>query len=744
MFSKSLDSMPVELVCLIFTYLDIPDLLNCSLLSRHFRRMIYDSSQMQYAIELVKCRMVCVAPLSQHPSSARRLRILREREHAWMHMRWKERHKLRLPFSGSVYDFVGGIYGNGGDDNDGTTASISFLKLPAANHGIHQDQIPMRHLWSHSTPDLLIFDFTMDPSQDLLVLLTLAPPVSKNIYELQLRTLSTNEPHPLAFCPGIPCISGSYQDIALSDLSPAVTMQIIGDYVAVLFKELVFEFGAHLEIWNWKLGPTYSSAMHCTASIDDFTFLSEDSFLLARPSEKLEVYKFIPPTTYASVPQCIMSLELPPLSSRYKYWYITMSSNPTPGYVPSFPSSSSVKANVNFEKWNVGGTSSEQLHYPTPFERVLACCLYIFDTTQPQDTSVRSFVFFVNVGTFLKPLEYWLSILPNHYFAPPLYLLDQAADSKSFQINFNSLTAASHPSNNAVTLTLPNAVANTTGNDSKTHRSLQPDDSKTDSDQASSAHSTASSASSSYQVADGKISAPAETAHRTWRLPPDSQLSIPWEVWGPPNTRWFNGNWRTDWQHATYGLRTADSVRIKQKDGARGKGKAKANSDVVNNGFENGAGYENDSSSEIELDEEMDTFGEEDEAEMFNDGPSPLRVLRVRDYNPYSVAQAEEYLQTGVVKKRAKTESPLFKHETMNGKGKGDTLGNSRLRVVTQPSITPAHGVYKEDIKSWLPYVEVLSEEKFDVTDVMLDDRRLLLLKRRSRGLSIGIDVLMM
>lgn len=193
MFPKSLASLPVELICLVLSNLDIADLLSCSIVSRphisscsiyhlpqlnhHFRRIIYDSSQIQYAIELVKHKLVSVASSAQHPSYARRLRILQEREHSWRHMRWKGRHKLRLPFTGSVYDFVSGIYGNGGDDNDGTTASLSFLKLPSLDDEIPQDHVPKSKLWLHLMPDLLIFDFTMDPSQDLLVLLALAPPL---------------------------------------------------------------------------------------------------------------------------------------------------------------------------------------------------------------------------------------------------------------------------------------------------------------------------------------------------------------------------------------------------------------------------------------------------------------------------------------------------------------------------------------------------------------------------------------
>ena len=139
---------------------------------------------------------------------------------------------------------------------------------------------------------------------------------------------------------------------------------------------------------------------------------------------------------------------------------------------------------------------------------------------------------------------------------------------------------------------------------------------------------------------------------------------------------------------------------------------------------------ETESLSDIELDEEIDIFGgEEDEAEIFNDGPGPLRILRVRDYNACSIAQANEYLRNVVDSTGTNARHPLFKGEAQTDNSKGRALGNSRLRVVTEPSITPVHGVYKEDIKSWLPYVEVLSKETFDVTDVMLDDRRLLLLK---------------
>jgi hypothetical protein len=50
-------------------------------------------------------------------------------------------------------------------------------------------------------------------------------------------------------------------------------------------------------------------------------------------------------------------------------------------------------------------------------------------------------------------------------------------------------------------------------------------------------------------------------------------------------------------------------------------------------------------------------------------------------------------------------------------------------KVVTEVSRVPVNGVFKYDIMSSLPYVETVSDETYDVTDVMMDDSRVLLLK---------------
>jgi len=88
-------------------------------------------------------------------------------------MEWKQRHTLKLPPTGSVYEFVGGLYGNGREDDSRVTASISFLELPSSDTPMDP---PNLKTWTHAMGDVNIIDFTMDPSQDLLVLVALAPP----------------------------------------------------------------------------------------------------------------------------------------------------------------------------------------------------------------------------------------------------------------------------------------------------------------------------------------------------------------------------------------------------------------------------------------------------------------------------------------------------------------------------------------------------------------------------------------
>ena len=91
--------------------------------------------------------------------------------------------------------------------------------------------------------------------------------------------------------------------------------------------------------------------------------------------------------------------------------------------------------------------------------------------------------------------------------------------------------------------------------------------------------------------------------------------------------------------------------------------------------------------------------------------PMERSLLRIRDFNPYSFTKVSD-----------------FGPETMDGKGKHKARWHAP-RLVTETSKTSAKGVFTRDIESSLPYMEVVSEDTFEVTDVMMDDCRLLLLE---------------
>jgi hypothetical protein len=69
-----------------------------------------------------------------------------------------------------MYDFVDGLYGIGYnvDEDRRFSESVIFHRLPPLADGC------MVTSWKHDF-NMIILDFTMDPSQDLLALLVIAP-----------------------------------------------------------------------------------------------------------------------------------------------------------------------------------------------------------------------------------------------------------------------------------------------------------------------------------------------------------------------------------------------------------------------------------------------------------------------------------------------------------------------------------------------------------------------------------------
>nr|GAT59078.1 predicted protein [Mycena chlorophos] len=630
--------LPTEIVCAILCFLDVRDLLHCVAASRFFRALIQDSSRLQVTIELAKHRMLSLLPPTHAPPFSSRLKLIRERERNWRSPQaWGPLTSLTLPPpTGTVYEFVGGVYANGWEDD---TAGITFCELPSTEH----DE-PLKS-WTHSIGPLKLADFTMDPAQDLLVLVALAPPSSAHVYNVHLRSFKTNDPHPDAAQPlaVLPCLPrmGDQQHPTF-EATGAVRVQVAGDLVALLVKEVHDSVSAHLQIWNWRYGgPGHSCSLGTRTGIEDFTFLTDDTFLIVRPSGRFECYTFENPVSCSTTPTLRSSYSLPALQDGYLYWYICMSSNPAPGYLPRREN------------------NTHRVYYPRPEERIHACCLYIFKPTGPGDHRVHSFVFFLNVKMFLE--------------APPPAPRDSYPLAPYAMRSQRTATREAHL------------------------RSL---------------HSMASSA-------------PVRT--------------VPWEEWGPANTRWFDDRLTTDWQHALYGLRTVECIA---DAGIGSEAPAVAppidpNTLPTVNDLLNGNGFQpppapNANANANANGSNADTWRRPTQ-----------RYLRIRDYNPYALRLDNDTSHSP----NSDSNSSCSSEEDSDEEEKENTASPRRhwtRRLVTTPSTTASRGVFVQDIVSALPYSEVVSREKYHVTDVMMDDCRILLMRRGRGGRLQGVDVLTM
>ncbi|KJA25538.1 hypothetical protein HYPSUDRAFT_37528 [Hypholoma sublateritium FD-334 SS-4] len=743
--------------------LEMHDLLSCSTVSRQLRRIIAQSSRLQYSIELEKARMVSLTPSSYSLSFAARLKLLRERERNWKYLDWKQRHTLSLPPTGSVYEFVGGLYGNGTEDGTRATASISFLELPSLDATILGRPKDELKAWTHSMEDVNIIDFTMDPSQDLLVLVALAPRESTFVYKLHLRSIKTNEPHRRAPLHVLPCWPKPAAGLLASELVSVVRVQVSGNLVALLIKEMHGGGGAHLEIWNWNTHPQYSCALTRSTGIDDFTFLTHDTFLVVHPAGRFEVYTFINPSIckYSTTPLLRVTYSLPQLSPGYAYWYMSMSSNPSPGHVPRQQQVSEI-GNKN------------QMYYPQPEERIHACCAYIFNPDTDENAQLQSFVFFLNLKTLLNPPTEWIDRIKAVKSTP--YRRNREL---TYPIASSSSSASSSPVRSPspfyVEFELPESLPFFPPHQDNIRLSPQYPLFPTFDEQRS--PDPAHRILLYRQLPDAKPSLPPQRQNSRLATSPIASIppntKIPWDVWGPQSTRWFEECRSTDWQHAIYGLRSVDSIdpnhnmhrsntvninpmpppanTLVAATTSRGTGSGSSSILALSsqpNGHTGGAVASSSSAATTadspvgqatlqaletsEAGDQSQGQGEgtapapEEHADDDSDAPPTRRYLRMRDFNPYVFVDGES---TSVCSAKAK---------------KIDEAAWREPHLVTEPSTMHVKGVFTKDIVSALPYMEIISKDMFEVTDVMMDDCRLLLLQRGEAGKLKRVEVLML
>lgn len=368
------------------------------------------------------------------------------------------------------------------------------------------------------------------------------------------------------------------------------------------------------------------SSKRCTIrpnGIEDFCFLSKTAFLVAEQMGAFEVFTFTDPADPLAYPRPTLrsTFLLPKLKSTQLFWYLTINCNPSPGSIPLFP-----LKNTHLSPF----PRTVRDHHLKPEERILGCAIGTVNPENHQGDAAPHtfdcFIFFIHAKVFLDSID------ENRVSG--FYLLSTRQANQTL----DTLPTSTDFEQNGSTLKLEdplgvNRFLNTSEDDEIPARLEMRTDIET------------SSMGTSTWKAVGRYE---------------------WGKWGPQNTRWFQDQLSTNWQHAIHGLRTVECVSVGERNG-----------DAHVHGHQH---WEH-------------TTG--------------THKLRIRDFNPNVVRSAIAAKKDG------------RKSEDKN-----------RWKVVTaKNTVENTTNVFEEEIWSALPYREVVTEETVQVAEVMMDECRILLIK---------------
>ncbi|KAF9225895.1 hypothetical protein BS17DRAFT_699998 [Gyrodon lividus] len=375
-----LTQLPTELLCQILGYLDAHQLVHARKICKTIKSAIDCSELLQYTVDLgfyqiSEGKHPLGQNLPQVPVAIRR-KGLHRFETSWQRLQYRYRTTFPLPISGPVYDFVGGIYALTGE------GCIRFAVLPDC---ANPPEGPIR-TWDYALDTASLIDFTFCPSLDLFVLVTTTAFHHQHAYDLHLRSLSTNKPHPRAALPVLMALSkGDTATDFYQGVGP-VKLQIMGECLALLCRDTVSNednLGDYLQMWTWTTENGYGFVLRFEESINDFTFLSSDRFMLLCDDGTLVIYSFADKET---PPMCTASLGMPKLMRDWQFAHAFLGGNPAPGTVGIQPTSTSV-------------TTLMPTFHPNSDDQLLAFHVTVFRSTNEADT--HSFVYFVLRSTIL-------------------------------------------------------------------------------------------------------------------------------------------------------------------------------------------------------------------------------------------------------------------------------------------------------------------------------------------------------
>ena len=89
--------------------------------------------------------------------------------------------------------------------------------------------------------------------------------------------------------------------------------------------------------------------------------------------------------------------------------------------------------------------------------------------------------------------------------------------------------------------------------------------------------------------------------------------------------------------------------------------------------------------------------------------PTPIIV---RDFNPYAVRAARVLASAS-----GQSQQGNWSKQLPNG---------NRMSLKVEDSVIPVGLIFKEDVRSSLPYIEIVTQDEYQYDGVMMDDERIL------------------
>ncbi|KAI0811126.1 hypothetical protein BC629DRAFT_1589866 [Irpex lacteus] len=268
--------LPAELTIEILEYLEYRELLRCRLVSRWLCATIDHGESFQYKIALAT-RGMSDNPLNMMTKGQKR-DLLSQHRARWLSRDVKPNRdspnmNIYASQAGPAWELVGGVLAQSKDRD-----TIEFVRLPSILRGVQEEtrtvDLPCPHV-----------DFTMDPSQDLLVVVE-PWEFAQTTIQLRLLTMSTGKPHPGASTPILTFECHAFE-------RPQYEIRVNGPYLGLLAS--VWAHGT-ISVWEWSSGLLQSRMLsNDHRHISSFVFLDDTYIVMALESDMLPTTNIVNP-----------------------------------------------------------------------------------------------------------------------------------------------------------------------------------------------------------------------------------------------------------------------------------------------------------------------------------------------------------------------------------------------------------------------------------------------------------------